>query len=67
MVGETEESCRERGLDYCVGRAPFSSNARAQTPGVIGGLVKLVFRPADRALLGVHVRGEAASELVHVG
>jgi NAD(P) transhydrogenase len=67
MVGETEESCRERGLDCCVGSAPFSRNARAQIQGEVGGLLKLVFRPADRALLGVHILGEGASELVHVG
>jgi NAD(P) transhydrogenase len=67
MVGETEESARERGLDYCVGSAPFSRNARAQIVGEIGGVLKLIFRPADRALLGVHVLGEGASELVHVG
>jgi NAD(P) transhydrogenase len=67
MVGETEESCRERGIDYCVGRAQYRTNARGQIVGDLAGLVKLVFRYPDKTLLGVHVIGESASELVHVG
>ena len=66
-AGETEQSARERGVDFCVGQAPFSRNARAQLAGDVGGLLKLVFRPEDRALLGVHILGEGASELVHIG
>jgi NAD(P) transhydrogenase len=67
MAGETEESCREKGLPYCVGRAYFADNARGQIIGDLGGEIKLVFAPGDRRLLGVHVIGRDASELVHVG
>jgi NAD(P) transhydrogenase len=67
MAGETEESCREKGLAYCVGRAYFSDNARGQIIGDLWGEIKLIFAPEDQQLLGVHVIGENASELVHVG
>jgi NAD(P) transhydrogenase len=66
-LGETEESCREKGIPYVVGRGPYSGNGRGQIIGDLSGLVKLVFSPDDRRLLGVHVLGEGAAELVHVG
>jgi len=66
MVGESEESCRRKGIDYEVGRAPYRSNARGQITGDLNGQVKLVFA-ADKQLLGVHIIGESAAELVHVG
>jgi len=66
-VGETEESCREKGLAYAVGRARYENNTRGQIVGDVSGLVKLVFAAEDRRLLGVHIVGEMASELVHVG
>ncbi|HEU4367417.1 MAG TPA: Si-specific NAD(P)(+) transhydrogenase [Methylomirabilota bacterium] len=67
MAGETEESCRKSGIDYCVGRAFYRTNARGQIAGDLGGEVKLVFRYPDKLLLGVHIIGEIAAELVHVG
>ncbi len=67
MVGETEESCRLKRIDYCVGRALYRTNARGQITGDLGGELKLVFRYPDKTLLGVHVIGEGAAELVHVG
>jgi NAD(P) transhydrogenase len=67
MVGETEESCRDKRIDYCVGRAFYQANARGQIMGDLGGELKLVFRYPDKTLLGVHVIGEIAAELVHVG
>lgn len=66
-VGETEESCREKGISYCVGRALYRGLSRGQIIGDLSGLVKLVFSADDLKLLGVHVLGEMASELVHVG
>jgi NAD(P) transhydrogenase len=66
-VGETEESCREKGLRYCVGRALYENNGRGQIVGDMSGLVKLVFSPDDLRVLGAHVLGEMAAELVHVG
>jgi NAD(P) transhydrogenase len=50
-----------------VERALYRQNARGQIVGDLAGLLKLVFGFPDKALLGVHVIGEAASELVHVG
>jgi NAD(P) transhydrogenase len=67
MAGETEESCRQKRIDHGVGRAFYRANARGQIAGDLGGELKLVFRCPDKTLLGVHVIGESASELVHVG
>jgi NAD(P) transhydrogenase len=67
MAGETEESCRDQSLDYCVGRAYYRTNARGQISGDLNGLLKLVFRYPDKLLLGVHIIGENAAELVHIG
>src|SRR5690349_921962 len=66
MVGETEESCRAKTIDYCVGRALYRTNARGQITSHLGGALKLVFRYPDKTLLGVHIIGEIAAELVHV-
>jgi NAD(P) transhydrogenase len=66
-VGETEESCKEKGIPYEVGRAQYSNNARGQIVGDSHGLVKLVFDRGDRRLLGVHIMGESATELIHLG
>jgi NAD(P) transhydrogenase len=67
MAGETEESCRRNKIDYCVGRGFYRTNARGQIVGDLSGEVKLVFRYPDKLLLGVHVIGEIAAELVHIG
>ena len=67
MAGETEEGLREAGIDYVVGRASFRLNTRGRIIGEETGLLKLLFRAADLRLLGVHILGEQATELVHVG
>jgi NAD(P) transhydrogenase len=67
MIGETEESAKKKGIDCEIGRARYRDNARGQIIGDLNGLVKLVFAAADRKLLGVHVLGERATELVHIG
>jgi NAD(P) transhydrogenase len=67
MAGETEESCRQQGIEYGVGRAYYRTNARGQITGDLGGEVKLIFRYPDKILLGVHIIGEIAAELVHIG
>jgi NAD(P) transhydrogenase len=66
-VGLSEEDCKKAGIDYEVGRAWFRDNARGQIVGDVEGVCKLVFRADDRRLLGVHIMGEKATELVHVG
>ncbi len=67
MAGETEEALRAKDIPYVVGRAAFSTNPRGQIIGESHGLLKLLFRREDLRLMGVHVLGEQASELVHVG
>jgi NAD(P) transhydrogenase len=66
-VGETEESCKEKNIDYEVGRARYSNNARGLIVNDTSGLLKLIFRRTDRRLLGVHIIGESATELIHLG
>lgn len=66
-VGLTEEQARAQGIDYEVGRCSFSTNAKARISGFPDGLVKLVFRVPDKVLLGVHIVGEVASEIIHIG
>ena len=66
-VGLTEEQARAQGIDYEVGRSSFGTNAKARISGFPDGLVKLVFQVPDKTLLGVHIVGEVASELVHLG
>jgi NAD(P) transhydrogenase len=67
MAGETEEICREKGIAYCVGRALYQRNPRGQIIGDLAGQIKLVFQATDKRLLGVHIIGEDAAELVHLG
>jgi NAD(P) transhydrogenase len=66
-VGLTEEAAGAAGLAYETGRATFGSNAKARISGFAEGLIKLVFRIPDKVLLGVHIVGELASELIHIG
>jgi NAD(P) transhydrogenase len=66
-VGESEESCKEKKIDYVVGRARYANNTRGQIAGDTSGLLKLVFRRADKKLLGLHIIGESATELIHLG
>jgi NAD(P) transhydrogenase len=66
MVGETSEQCTERGVEFLAGRAGYDKSARGQIIGDTDGMVKLVFAP-DKRLLGVHILGELASELIHLG
>jgi NAD(P) transhydrogenase len=66
-VGETEESCREKKIDYCVGRALYANNARGHIIGDTAGMIKLIFARADKTLLGVSIIGESATELIHIG
>lgn len=67
VVGETEETLRQKEIPYIAGRARYAQNARGQIIGDQDGFLKLLFRADDMKLLGVSVIGEQASELVHVG
>ena len=66
-VGETEESCREKKINYEVGRAKYANNARGQIMGDFAGILKLIFRRENKQLLGVQILGESATELIHLG
>ena len=62
-----EQEAQDRGIAYAVGRGRFTTNSRGNISGATEGLVKLIFRHDDRVLLGAHILGEIASELIHVG
>jgi NAD(P) transhydrogenase len=66
-AGETEESCKEKKMDYVVGRAHYANNARGHIAGDTTGLLKLIFSRSDKKLLGVSIIGENATELIHIG
>jgi NAD(P) transhydrogenase len=67
MVGLTEDECKAKNIPYLVGRAYSENNARGQIIGDTVGLLKLIFAPQDKKLLGVHLIGELSSELIHIG
>ena len=67
MAGETEAALREKGIDFVVGRSRYADLARGKIIGDQTGFLKLIFRRDDMRLLGVHVMGEQATELIHVG
>jgi NAD(P) transhydrogenase len=65
-IGMTEDDCKAKNIDYLVGRSYYEENARGQIIGDMSGMVKLVFSPTDKKLLGAHIIGEQASELIHI-
>jgi NAD(P) transhydrogenase len=67
MVGRNEEELTDQGIPYEVGKAQYREIARGQIIGDSTGLLKLIFHLETRQLLGVHIIGEGASELVHIG
>ena len=66
-AGESEESCREKKINYAVGRARYANNTRGHIIGDTAGLLKLIFAADDKKLLGVQIIGESATELIHTG
>jgi NAD(P) transhydrogenase len=67
MVGATEQELTTANIPYEVGIARFRETARGQILRLEEGLLKLLFSLEDRKLLGVHIIGEAGTELVHIG
>jgi NAD(P) transhydrogenase len=67
MVGGTEEELTEASRPYVTGVARWLELARGLMTGDETGMLKLLVDPADRRLLGVHVIGTGATELVHIG
>ena len=63
-VGETEQQLKARGADYRAGTFPFMANARARALGDAAGLVKFLADASTDRILGVHVIGPFAGELI---
>ena len=64
-IGMTEEQAKERKLDYQVGRFPFSANGRARTSNETEGFVKIIRDKKYGEILGAHIVGSHASEIIH--
>ncbi len=66
-VGKTEKEVRAEKINYVVGRGYYKDSARGQIIGDCNGLVKLIVDAKTHQLIGVHIVGEHASELIHTG
>jgi NAD(P) transhydrogenase len=67
FIGKTEEQLTDEDVPYEVGMAYYREVARGQIRGDTAGRLKLIFHRDTRKVLGVHIIGEGASELVHIG
>ena len=66
-TGLTEEEVRKKGIPYEVGVARFRETSRGHIMGLNSGMMKMIFSTRTRRLLGVHILGEGATELIHIG
>jgi NAD(P) transhydrogenase len=66
-VGLNAQQAQERYGGVLVGRARFGELARGQIAGITDGLLKMISDPTGHRLLGIHIVGEGATELIHVG
>ncbi len=66
-VGLTEQEVRQRGIPYESGIARFRETSRGHIMGLQSGMMKMIFSLKTRKLLGVHIVGEGATELIHIG
>lgn len=64
MVGKTEEECRNAGTEILIGQSFFRANGKALTMGESEGLCKLIFNKTDGKLIGAHIMGVEAADLV---
>jgi NAD(P) transhydrogenase len=67
MVGITEEEAAKRNLNFCVGKAHYSDMPRGKILGTKTGFLKLIFSRDELRILGVHIIGHLATELIHYG
>ncbi|HEU5350388.1 MAG TPA: Si-specific NAD(P)(+) transhydrogenase [Terracidiphilus sp.] len=67
FIGKTEEQLTDEDVPYEVGMAYYRETARGQIRGDTTGRLKLIFHRDTRKVLGIHIIGEGASELVHIG
>jgi len=66
-VGMTEEQVREKAIPYETGIARFRETSRGHIMGLNSGFMKMIFAIETKRLLGVHIVGEGATELIHIG
>jgi len=64
-IGATEQQLKEKKVAYKVGKFPFSANGRARTAGETEGFVKILSDPKYGEILGAHIIGSHATELIH--
>jgi dihydrolipoamide dehydrogenase len=64
-IGLTEQQCKDKKLEYKVGRFPFSANGRARTSGETDGFVKIIRDVKYGEILGAHIIGPHATEIIH--
>jgi dihydrolipoamide dehydrogenase len=64
-IGLTEQACKDQKLDYTVGKFPFSANGRARTSGELDGFVKIIRGAKHGEILGAHIVGAHATEIIH--
>lgn len=67
MVGMTEEDAIRENIPYCVGRARYKDLPRGKIMGAESGYMKIIFRKEDLVIIGVHLIGNIASEIIHYG
>ena len=63
-IGLTEEACKEQGLEYTVGKFPFAASGRARAVADSEGFVKMIFDKKHGEILGAHMIGGGATELI---
>jgi len=64
-IGLTEQQCKDQKLDYKIGKFPFSANGRARTSGETDGFVKIIRDAKYGEILGAHIVGAHATEIIH--
>ncbi|MFT5234140.1 MAG: NAD(P) transhydrogenase [Candidatus Krumholzibacteriia bacterium] len=67
LVGDNEEELTKKGIPYETGVAGYKEIARGQLLGDDVGMLKIIFSPDTRLVLGVHIIGTGATELIHIG
>jgi NAD(P) transhydrogenase len=67
MVGKTEQQLKAEDIAYGIGIARLQETARGQIMGITEGILKILFAIDDHRILGVHIIGEGATELIHIG
>jgi dihydrolipoamide dehydrogenase len=63
-IGMTEKTLKEKGIEYKIGKAPFSPMAKAKIEDSTDGFVKILFEPKYREILGVHIVHARATEMI---